>query len=92
MWYCDCLMDSMGWVGLLLLVVIKESTKLLSAEEMIKNKVSAIYCVIRSCNTACQMTDLATANATEEEKLKAMMSQSGEGFDPSKCVHFLSTI
>lgn len=30
------------------------------------------------------MTDLATANATEEEKLKAMMSQSSEGFDPSK--------
>ena len=34
--YCYCM------------VVIKESTKLLSAEEMIKNKVSAIYCVIKS--------------------------------------------
>lgn len=33
----------------------------------------------------CQMTDLATANATEEEKLKVMMSQSSEGFDPAKC-------
>ena len=32
------------------------------------------------------MTDLATANATEEEKLKVMMSQSSEGFDPAKCV------
>ena len=31
------------------------------------------------------MTDLAMANATEEEKLKVMMSQSSEGFDPTKC-------
>ena len=37
------------------------------------------------------MADLATANATEEEKLKVMMSQSGEGFDPSKCVHYYLT-
>ena len=32
------------------------------------------------------MTDIATANATEAEKLKVMMRQSSEGFDPAKCV------
>lgn len=56
---------------------------MLSAEEMMLNKVSYYFTYSWSCD-ACQMTDLATANATEEEKLKAMMSQSSEGFDPSK--------
>lgn len=31
------------------------------------------------------MTDVATANATEKEKLKVIVSQSSEGFDPAKC-------
>ena len=31
-----------------------------------------------------QTADLVNANATEEEKVKAMISQSGEGYDPSQ--------
>ena len=33
-----------------------------------------------------QTGDLANADATEEEKMMAMMSQSGEGFEPSQYV------
>ena len=37
------------------------------------------------------MADIANANATEEEKLKAVISQSGEGFDPSQYVYMCYT-
>ena len=33
------------------------------------------------------MTDLANADASEEDKLKAMMKQSGEDWDPSQYVN-----
>ena len=33
---------------------------------------------------ALQTADLASANATEEDKVMAMISQSGEGYEPSQ--------
>lgn len=33
-----------------------------------------------------QTADIANANATEEDKLIALINQSGEGFDPSQYV------
>ncbi len=41
---------------------------------------------MNDCTYALQVGDLSLADATEEEKLMAMMSQAGEGFDPSQYV------
>ncbi len=38
------------------------------------------------CVCALQVADLSAADASEEDKLMAMMSQSGVGFDPSQYV------
>ena len=43
-----------------------------------------VFVVSLSPLPAPQTADLAGANATEEEKVLAMISQAGQGFDPSQ--------
>ena len=40
--------------------------------------------LVYTVNLAPQVADLANADASEEDKLKAMMKQSGEDWDPSQ--------
>ena len=40
--------------------------------------------LVHSFHISPQVTDLANADASEEDKLKAMMKQSGEDWDPSQ--------
>lgn len=43
---------------------------------------------VTTCHVLCgQTADLASANASEEDKVKAMMNQSSKDFDPSRYVH-----